>query len=537
MTTNEGVINPAAANSPASAGAESSSEIPPLIEASKNRFLLNVGSNICFLVINTGLMIWYVPFLVHNLGVAAYGMIPLANSLVLYAAIVSTSLDVSVGRYLAIDMNQQNLVRANRTFNTAVALSIAGCLFLSIPAGAVTYFFPILFNVPAGLELATQFMFVGVTVTTLAAILSGSFGVSSLIMHRFDLRNAVRLLTSLSRIGIVAACFMLWPASLWHVTIGFIVSAFIGLTGDILLWRHLTPQLRIDYRDVDHHQFRALMGLSGWSAVNQVGSLLLMQIDLLIINSMYGPEMTGRYGSVLFLPGLIHMMVETVATVINPAILTRYAVGDVEGLRSLAVGSIKFLGLALALPVGLLCGFGRPLLSLWLGPDFATLDTVLVLLTGHLAFNLAARPLSYVLTAYNRVRVQGLVTLGLGAVNVGLAILLAGWAGWGMLGVAAAAAMVWTLKNVIILSSYSAVVMNLRWWTFYPPLAAGAVGMLVVALTGRIISHHWWPGSWLSLGLMAGVITLGYVVVAYTFGLSQADRVLVWSYLRKRSND
>jgi membrane protein EpsK len=512
------------------------STTPSLADTASSRFAINVSSNLCYVVLNAALMVWYIPFLVRHLGVAAYGMIPLANSLVICAAILSSSLDVSITRFLAIDLNQGNTARANRTFNTALALSLAACGVLLVLAGTVTYFFPVLFNVPSGLEPATQFLFAGMGITTLAAILSGTFGVASLITHRFDLRNVIRALTSLSRIGVVALCFTFWPASLWHVAIGFIISACIGLIGDVMVWKRLTPQLHIDHRDIDSSQFRALLGLSGWSAINQVGLLLLLQVDLLIVNVLFGAESTGLYGSVLLLPALVLMMTETVVAVLSPAIMARYAVGDIAGMQRLASCSVKLLGVGLALPIGLLCGFGRPLLHLWLGPQFAQLDFLLILLVGHLTVNLAVRPLAYVLTAYNRVKAQGLVTLALGVGNVGLAIALARWSGWGMVGVAAAAAIVWTIKNPVFLSSYSAVVMRQRWWTFHAPLIAGALGTLGVAVAGRFASQFWSQTDWLTLGATATGISAAYAVTAYVICLNRSDRDLLRSFLHRRSH-
>src|SRR6202043_2517087 len=102
------------------------------------------------------------------------------------------------------------------------------------------------------------------------------------------------------------------------------------------------------------------------------------------------------------------------------------------GMRQLATRSVKILGIGLALPVGLLCGLGGPLLSLWLGPAFAKLELLLILLVGHLTVTLAVRPLSYVVNAYNRVKSQGLVTLALGIVNICLAVALARWTSWGI---------------------------------------------------------------------------------------------------------
>jgi len=77
---------------------------------------------------------------------------------------------------------------------------------------------------------------------------------------------------------------------------------------------------------------------------------------------------------------------------------------------------------------------------------------LLILLVGHLSVNLAIRPLAYVSTAYNRNKLPALITLVLGVANVVLAIVLARWSGWGVAGVAAAAAIMWTIKNVVFLS-------------------------------------------------------------------------------------
>jgi membrane protein EpsK len=507
----------------------------PTPDVARARFVSNVASNACYVVLNTALMLWYIPFLINHLGAAAYGMIALANSLVMYGALVGTSLNVSTTRFLAIDLNQGDEASANRTFNTALVISIIACSALAVPVGILTYFLPALFNVPVGLERATQFLFASVCAAFIVTILSSNFGVASVIRHRFDLRNIVNSLTMLTRVGIIALCFTVWPATLWQVAAAFVISAFIGLAGDVFVWRRLTPELHLDYRSIDRHHLRALVNLGGWSAVNQTGALLLMQVDLLIVNAMFGAEMTGLYGAVLLFPAMIHTLTEAVATVLSPVMMARYAVGDIEGVRRIARHSVKLLAVALALPVGLLCGFAGPLLHLWLGPEFARLDVLLILLVGHLAVNLAVRPLFFVVTAYNRVKVQGLVTLALGFANIGLAIALARWSGWGIAGVAIAAAIVWTIKNCLFSSSYCAVLLRLPWWSFYAPLTAGALGTLAVGFAGRFISQLWWPTTWSALGAMAAIVAIFYSMIAYYVSFSRSDRDLLWSILDRRS--
>jgi hypothetical protein len=214
--------------------------------------------------------------------------------------------------------------------------------------------------------------------------------------------------------------------------------------------------------------------------------------------------------------------------------MAHYATGNRQALQDLARRSVRLLAVGLALPIGLLCGMGAPLLTLWLGRAFADLETVLLLLVAPLTINLATRPLSYVLTAYNEVKVQGLVTLGLGAANVVLAIALVR-AGWSLAGVPAAAALVWTVRNVLFVSSRSAVLLGLRWYAFNGHLAIGLLGMAGVAALGRILCALWWPTDWLSLASFAAVIALAYGAFAYFIFMTKADRELVSSVFARRS--
>jgi membrane protein EpsK len=389
---------------------------------------------------------------------------------------------------------------------------------------------------PAGLEFQTQVLFTSVAITMLVAMLGANFGVSSLITHRFDLNNAVRALSLLVRVGVVIACFWLWPVSLFHISAGFLASAFVGLIGDALVWRRLTPQLHIDRRAVNRRQFREVLGLSVWSLANSSGLLLLSEMNLIIVNAIFGAEATGRYGLILLFPTLIESLAATVVNVLSPAIMARYAAGDTEGLIAIASRSVKLLAVVLALPIGLLCGFSRPLLRLWLGPEFAELDFLLILLVGHLTLNVAVRPLLYVITAFNRMRAQAVATLVCGVANVILALILTRWSGLGLAGIAAAPAIVWTIKNVGFLSGYSSVLLGLRWWTFFIPLAPGGLSMLGVAGVSAVVLRYWQPESWLSLGLQSCALALAYGGIAYVFCLNPSDRVFLRSFFWRASS-
>ena len=102
-----------------------------------------------------------------------------------------------------------------------------------------------------------------------------------------------------------------------------------------------------------------------------------------------------------------------------------------------------------------------------------------------------------------------------GMTNVILALAFAKWGGWGAAGVAAAAAITWTAKNVGFLSVYTAVLMKRRWWVFYSPLLAGGLCTFGIGLISAYVSWLWRPESWLALGTLASAIGLVFAAFAY----------------------
>jgi membrane protein EpsK len=500
----------------------------------RGNFLVNVTSNVAYMALSMGVMLWYVPFLINHLGVAAYGVVPLANSLILYFAPATDGLNVAVNRYLTIDLNRGDRDAANRTFNTAfftAVLAMAALLPLTL---IMVWQFAVVFETPAGLENETRFLFAGVMLTFLLAIVGATFEVSSIALHRFDLRNLVRGLALLTRVAVPALLFWWLGARLWHVGLGYGLSAAVGLVGAWWLWRKLTPQLQVRFAAFDRSRLRALLGLSGWSVVNRIGLLLFLSVDLAIVNLYLGAQATGEYGTLILFPELIRNLTDTVSSVLNPAITARYALGDWEGLRTLATRSVKLLGLVLALPIGLACGFAQPFLTLWLGPEFARLDLLLIVLVGHLSVTLATLPLSYVLTSYNKVKIQGIVTLILGVVNVMLGIYLAVGANLGALGVALATAIVYTVRNLFFLSSYSAATMNCPPWTFYLTLTAGAAATLLTGLAAWALQQFWPVESWPHLIVCALALSIAYLGLVYRVVLNREDRRLLVALVPSR---
>jgi membrane protein EpsK len=496
----------------------------------KKQFLPNLLGNGGVFILNIFIGLWYTPYLIHNLGVAAYGLVPLANSLTSYLSLVNLSINGAAGRFLTLDLEKEDFTSANRTFNTVLVGNV-GIVTLTLPfVIGLVLVAPQWFDIPPGHERYAQWLFAATLFSYLFTIIQSSFSVSSWARNRFDLRNAVIAIDRITRVGIVVAAFSITQPALWHVGLGFLGASVIGFVGDFFLWRHLTPQLRIQPSRFDRSRVRQMFGMGGWLVVNQVGALLFNNVDLIVANTMLGAEIAGKYGSVLLFSTMLRRLGQTASTVLTPTILTKYAHGDLDAVNRISKQAVKFLGLAMALPIGVLSGLAQPLLVLWLGPYFQDLASLLVMLTAHLVINLAVLPLFGLNIAFNKVRLPGIVTLSLGVFNIGLAIVFVKF-GWGALGIAAASAIVLTAKNMIFTPIYAAIIQKLPWWKFMPIMMPGGIAALSTAgitygMT-RLVNLY----SWFVLIAVLGIISLLYVLIVYFLVLDRDDRKLLVALL------
>jgi membrane protein EpsK len=504
-----------------------------LVEGRK-RLPVNILSNLAWIGVSAIMLGWYTPYLIMKLGVAGFGLIPLANSTIQYATLLTQSFNSAVSRYLTINLVKKDWKEANKSFNTALVglLLIISSLIPIVLLFA--WYTPNIFNVESHLENQSRLLVLFTGLAFIVTTIGNGFAISSYAYHRFDLRFLVNFLALAIQIGTVIILFEFFTPNLWQAGIGIFFYSITFLIGHGLLWRKLTPKLTILFRAFNTRSLKDMLSFSAWVAINQAGSLLFLNIDLIVANLLFGATLGGKYGAVIIFPIILRTLAGTVLGVLSPIIVTLYANNDIQKLERLISLSVKFMGLAMALPIGLLSGFARPLLILWLGSEFVDLASLLIILVSHLCINLAITPLFYLQVATNHVRIPGVVSLISGVVNVILAVSLAKWSGLGYLGIAVAGAIVLTAKNVIFTPLYGARILNLSWWKFFPSIVIGALAFVAVSFGSYYFSRLWELNSWGKFITASLLISVVYFVASYIFGLSKRDRNFIRSDVEYR---
>lgn len=504
------------------------------VDAQPRQFSINVLSNVAVMLLNIGIGLWFTPYLINNLGIALYGLVTLAISVTNYMFIINTALDTSVGRFLTLDIRQQDFHKANQTFNTAFWVTSAVCFVLLPILGGLSYLSPSLFNVPSGEERATQLLFATVMLAFLFVFFRSIFTTSPFAYNRLDLRNFIIASNILFRIGFVVAAFSLvLVPKIWHVGLAILGASFCSLVFSIFIWHKLTPALYIHLNSFRKSRLRQMFSMSGWLMINQIGTLLFLNIDLIVINLALGVEVQGGYASVLQIAILLRTFAAVISTAITPLAISQYAQEKYDSLVKMTHLAIKWMGLLLALPIGGIVGFSSVFLALWLGSDFKYLSPLLVLMSIHLCINLAVLPLFSVQIAMNKVRLPGMTTLALGLINLFLAIWWVQFDYHG-LGVALAGAVVLTAKNAFFTPIYGAYIQNIPWHSFLLDMIPGVLGTVCVALVSWVISVGFMIDSYAALFGSGLGVSIVYLAVIFLLASDAKERKLILSHFGRR---
>ena len=362
----------------------------------RNSYLNLVGLAVPLLI---GLAL--VPVTMHGLGIARYGLLSLALTVLEYSALFSLGLGPATTRYVA-----QAIARNDEKQSELIVLSMIGHTVLGAIGGIIIALVaPFLVNhvfvIPADLraEAVTVFRLIGimVPVTLLLLSLFGALEGASL----FGLVNILRIpISALSFIipavavtkGIDLPTILIMLISLRLVICGVLAAV---VSANIPGHRWHWPS--------DWKGFHPLVTFGAWLSVSNAVSPTLVYADRFILSALKGISAVGLYSAPFDAVMRLLMIPGSLTRAMFPTVSALHGTAQHDALRPLFRRAV---GMTIALVIGpilMLVLFAPGLLDLWLGTQVAAAagNATRILAIG-LFFNAAAFVPSTYLSALGR---------------------------------------------------------------------------------------------------------------------------------------
>lgn len=157
----------------------------------------NLYTNIANLVVNIVVGIYYTPYLVNQLGLAAYGIIPLTLIVNQYISVLTGSLTSALSRFYTIYIQKENFAKASEVISTSLIAIFVLILFIVPFFIWLVIDLDLVFNIPKQLQQAAQLLFIFTGGSFFVSLISSSLNISLYAYNRLDLMNVI----TLTRIG------------------------------------------------------------------------------------------------------------------------------------------------------------------------------------------------------------------------------------------------------------------------------------------------------------------------------------------------
>lgn len=497
------------------------------------QFRKNLISNILLFAVNIMVGIALVPYFKDTLGIAAYGLIPLATSVTSYVTIVINSLNSSVARHLTIDLQRKDYIKANITFNTAF-FGILRILLALIPVALViAWFIPDVFNTPDISRISVFLLFSLVFGSALLGLFRSNYMATLFAKNRLDYRNWINLSNIIIQVGLIVLLFSTNTPELIYVGIAYFIAAIFSLVLAIFLSDRVCPEIRIGRQNYQASLFTDFSKTAFWLIVTEVGVLLCTTSSIIVVNLLLGAEMAGEYAIVVTWNTLMRSISTGVfGTLFTPLFYGYYARKDISGLINFSSRTTKLLTIIIAMPLAFTCVFSPQLLTLWVGAEMAHLSGLMWLLVAYLIVVLPTLPIYSILVAFNKVKVAGIVTCITGISNIILAFTLPYFGGLGVYGIALAESLTLSARCIIFVPWYIAYVIKAPLMTYVRAMIPGICCFIIMAVSGYVITRLILIPSSITVLLGIGLSTsLIYLFAVSRFILDSEDATLIASVL------
>ncbi|MCW3464661.1 oligosaccharide flippase family protein [Chitinophaga nivalis] len=494
---------------------------------------LNLGTNFLALLLNILLGLVVVPFYISKIGVDGYGLIALATSFSSYLSIITIAIDAAVGRNFTLAMRKEDHQSSSAIYSSSIIAASVLILGLLPLIGYFLYRIDDFISYQGYTVPEIRWVFLSIITSFILTFIRGLFLVPAFASNKIYIQRIIAILDIVVRTALI---FLLLNASVQLGMIGwafFAASLLSFVVALVWIWRKF-PFLKLKAAHYDKSIVQYVASMSFWLIINQIGTLLFINIDIILLNYYYGATATGEFSTVAQWHTLLRAFAGVFVAIFTPVVYKYYADNDFSNLLKFSRYTVVAMGVVLAIPIGIIVGYADIILRLWVGEQFVRFYPLMILLTGHLIFNLSVLPILSINSVYNKVKIPGITSFLCGILNLVLGVLIIRFFDLGIYSVAIASAVLLTLKNLVFSPTYAARILNQSNWFYYPSILRGCALFVWVLLVSWCCRHLQTPGSWAGLFVSAVIIGGCSIPFAWFVTLNKEQRVLIGKIIRRR---
>lgn len=443
---------------------------------------VNLITSMITLIVNVGINLLVMPYIVNKAGSEVYGFVSLANNIVNYATIITVALNSVSARFIAISIHQGKNEEANEYFNSVFWADLIMCIVILALGTMFTINIQYFLNIPNELINQVRQLFIWLICNLILSVIGTIFTVATYITNKLYLSSIVNTIAILLKAGILLLLFGFLPINIAYVGIATTAYSSVILIFNGIFTRRLVPDLRLSLKCFSKKSTKEMMESGIWSSITKLSSTLSDGMDTIITNLYLSGSELGALTIAYTIPSLAGTLLASICSLFNPQLTYHYANGNSDQIIKEIKTNMKLTGFFSCI---LFCGivvFGIEFFSLIVPNEnilliyqLACLSCISMVVSG------ITSGLTNIFLLTNKLKINSIVWLIISFFDIILVLILVNTTSLGVYVVVGVSKIVGTIVNLTYLPIYACHCLKINKMTFYP-LIIRYIGVIAINL-------------------------------------------------------
>lgn len=327
----------------------------------KNTFMLNIRMFVILVI-----TLYTSRIILSTLGIVDFGIYNVVGGIVIMLSFISSSMSLSINRFLAFEIGRKNNIQLKRVFSLAVLLQfIIALVILIISETLGLWFLKTQLHIPIERMEAANWVYQFSILSFIVIVLRVPFNASIIAHENMKIYAYISIIEALLKLIVV---YLLIIISFDKLKIYSFLNFFVTLSVSFFYYIYAKKK----YSECsfsfywEKTLFKSLVSYAGWSTFGNMSSVVVSQGQNILLNVFFGPLANAARGVSYQLSGAVSSFITNFYTAINPPIVKSYAENNKKFFLTLIFEGTKltsFLMLMMSIPLILEMDF---ILDLWL---------------------------------------------------------------------------------------------------------------------------------------------------------------------------
>lgn len=335
----------------------------------------NISSSILAFGVSFSISFILTPYLIFHIGKEAYSFFPMSNNMVNYVLIATLALNSMVARYISISFNKGDVHLAKSYYSTSFYSNLIVVVVIFFPVITFSLNINSFINVPEKLLFDIRWLFTLIFFSLLVDLLSVTFGSSTFVVNRMDLKSLTEIFKSIIRILSFYLLFVTFEPNIIFVGVVALLVSVLNFFIQYSLSRKLIPKFNIALSLFDFRLLMKLLKSGGWNVVNALGVSLLLGMALIMTNKFVGVSEAGDLSLAMMLPAFITTIISMISSTLVPKMTQIYALEGKESFKQEVIFSQSILSQLTTTPILVVIVVSDFFYKLWLPTEYSKVLT------------------------------------------------------------------------------------------------------------------------------------------------------------------